>query len=160
MDKLLRLLEENALATPATIARRLGLTESAVKRQIKQLEEDKVILAYKAIIDDEMAKRSHVKAIIEVKLTPERGGGFNRLASRIARYPEVTSCFLMSGGSYDLLVFVEAKTLRDVAHFVSEKLATIQGVTSTATRFNLKTYKNQNVLIGGEVDDERLKVTP
>jgi DNA-binding Lrp family transcriptional regulator len=160
MDKLLKLLEENALLSAAVLAKRLGKSEAEIKKHIKRLEEEKVILAYKAIIDDEKARRSHVRAVVEVKLTPERGGGFNRLAARIARYPEVRSCFLMSGGAYDLLVFVEAKTLRDVAHFVSERLATIQGVNSTATRFSLKTYKDQNVLMVGEDDPDRLQVAP
>jgi DNA-binding Lrp family transcriptional regulator len=97
--------------------------------------------------------------VIEVKITPEREGGFNRLAERIAKYNEVTSCYLMSGG-YDLLVFVEGKNLRDVATFVSEKLATVQGVLSTATHFMLKPYKEQGVLMMHEQNEERLAVTP
>jgi DNA-binding Lrp family transcriptional regulator len=159
MDALLKLLEENALTTPETLAKLLQRTPDEIRRQIKQLEEDKVILAYKAIVDDDKAKRSWVKAVIEVKITPERGGGFNRLAARIAKYPEVTSCFLMSG-SYDLLVFVEGENLKQVATFVSEKLATISGVLSTATHFMLKPYKEQGVLLESESSEERLKVSP
>lgn len=159
MESLLKLLEENALATPETLAKCLGRTVDQVRKQVKQLEEDKIILAYKAIVDDEKANRQTVKAVIEVKITPERGGGFNRLATRISKYPEVTSCFLMSGG-FDLLVFVEGRSLKEVASFVSEKLSTIQGVLSTSTHFTLKTYKEQNVLLAGEEHDERLKVSP
>ncbi len=159
MDQLLALLEENALLSPETLAKRLNLSVDEVKTRIQKLEDDKIILAYKAIVDDEKTERQTVKAAIEVKLTPERGGGFNRLASRIARHPEVTSCFLMSGG-YDLLVFVEGKTLKEVAMFVSEKLSTIQGVVSTATHFMLKAYKEQGVMMECETADERLKVSP
>jgi DNA-binding Lrp family transcriptional regulator len=100
-----------------------------------------------------------VRAVIEVKITPERGGGFDRLAERIAKYAEVHSCYLMSG-SYDLLVIVEGNTLREVASFVSQKLATIQGVLSTATHFMLKPYKEQGVLMVREKNEERLAVTP
>jgi DNA-binding Lrp family transcriptional regulator len=100
-----------------------------------------------------------VKAVIEVRVTPEREGGFDRLANRIAQYREVRSCFLMSGG-FDLLVFVESATLQEVAGFVSEKLSTLPGVLSTATHFNLKTYKFQGVLREAVVNDERLAVSP
>ena len=100
-----------------------------------------------------------VQAVIEVNLTPERDGGFNRLANRIAKYDEVSSCYLMSG-SYDILVIVDGANLRQVASFVSEKLATIQGVTSTATHFLLKRYKENGVMLSGEEEAERLAVTP
>lgn len=158
-QQLLKLLEENALFSPETLAKRLNITLEEVKTRIKHLEDQKIILAYKAIVDDDKADFQTVKAVIEVRITPERGGGFNRLSDRIAQYPEVTSCFLMSGG-YDLLVFVEGKTLKEVAMFVSEKLSTIQGVLSTATHFMLKTYKEQGVMIQQENHEERLKVSP
>jgi DNA-binding Lrp family transcriptional regulator len=159
MDALLNLLEENALATPESLAAQLNTTPDEVRARIKQLEKDRVILAYKAIIDDERAKRIGVKAVIEVRVTPEREGGFDRLANRIAQYSEVTSCFLMSGG-FDLLIFVEGNTLQEVAGFVSEKLSTLTGVLSTATHFNLKTYKVQGVMREAPVHEERLKVSP
>jgi DNA-binding Lrp family transcriptional regulator len=159
MDALLKLLEENALATPETLAAQLNTTPAEVRAHIAQLEKDRVILAYQAIVDDERAKRVGVKAVIEVRVTPEREGGFDRLANRVAQYPEVTSCFLMSGG-FDLLVFVEGKTLQDVAGFVSEKLSTLTGILSTATHFNLKTYKIQGVLREAIVHEERLKISP
>jgi len=100
-----------------------------------------------------------VRAVIEVKITPERGGGFDRLAARIAKYDEVRSCYLMSG-AYDLLVIVEGESLKEVAMFVSEKLATIQGVISTATHFMLKPYKEQGVMMKPERHEERLAVSP
>ena len=112
MNALLKLLEENALATPETLAAQLKLTPEEVRGQIKQLEHDRVILAYKAIVDDERAGRTGVKAVIEVKITPERQGGFDRLANRIVQYSEVQSCFLMSGG-FDLLIFIEGNSTDD-----------------------------------------------
>jgi len=159
MNALLDLLEENALATPETLAAQLNLTPEEVRSQIKQLEKDRVILAYKAIVDDERAQRTQVKAVIEVRVTPEREGGFDRLALRIAQYREVQSCFLMSGG-FDLLIFIEGATLQEVASFVSEKLSSLPGVLSTATHFNLKTYKIQGVLREAPVKVERLQVSP
>jgi len=158
-EALLNLLEENALATPEVLAAQLKTTPDEVKKRIKALEKDRVILAYKAIVDDERAKRTSVKAVIEVRVTPEREGGFDKLAHRVAQYREVHSCFLMSGG-FDLLVFIEGKTLQEVAGFVSEKLSTLPGVLSTATHFNLKTYKQQGVLREKVATEERLQVSP
>ena len=158
-DALLSLLEENALATPATLAAQLQTTPEDIQAQIKALEQDRVILAYKAIIDDERARRTSVKAVIEVRVTPEREGGFDKLANRVSQYREVQSCFLMSGG-FDLLVFIEGKTLQEVAGFVSEKLSTLPGVLSTATHFNLKTYKQQGVLRQKLETEQRLQVSP
>ncbi len=159
MDALLNLLEENALATHETLAAQLNTTPDEIRKHIKQLEKDRVILAYKAIVDDERAKRTHVKAVIEVRITPEREGGFDRLAHRIAQYREVQSCFLMSGG-FDLLVFIEGNTLQEVAGFISEKLSTLPGVLSTATHFNLKTYKQQGVLRQKPETEQRLQISP
>lgn len=159
MDPLLKLLQENASLKPAQLASMLNKSEADVTSEIKRFEQERVILGYRAVLNDEKLGRDHVRAVIEVKITPEREGGFNRLAERIAKYSEVTSCYLMSGG-YDLLVFVEGKNLRDVASFVSEKLATIQGVLSTATHFMLKPYKEQGVLMMQEHNEERLAVTP
>ena len=159
MDPLIRLLEENALTSHETLAAQLETTPDDIRVRIKKLEHDRVILAYKAIVDDERAKRTNVKAVIEVRITPEREGGFDRVAHRIAQYREVHSCFLMSGG-FDLLVFIEGNTLQEVAAFVSEKLSTLPGVLSTATHFNLKTYKIQGVLREGVANEERLQVSP
>jgi DNA-binding Lrp family transcriptional regulator len=159
MDPLLKLLSENATLTPAQLASMLNTAEDDVARRIKSYEADQVILGYQAVLNEEKLARDIVRAVIEVKITPERGGGFDRLAERIAKYSEVRSCYLMSGG-YDLLVIVEGSDLRDVASFVSEKLATIQGVISTATHFLLKPYKDQGILMKREHNDERLAVTP
>ena len=159
MDPLLKLLEEHALRTPSDLAKMLNLSAPEVARRIKQYETDKVILGYKAVIDDDKVDTDLVKAVIEVKVQPERDGGFDRIAKRIAKFDEVTSLFLMSGG-YDLLIFVEGRNLREVAQFVAEKLATLAGVTSTATHFMLKTYKEQGVLMENGEEIERLMVSP
>lgn len=159
MDPLLKLLRENAALKPSQLAGMLNMTEAEVTARIKAYEADGVILGYQAVLNEEKLGVDLVRAAIEVKITPERGGGFDRLAERIAKYREVISCYLMSG-SYDLLVLVEGNSLREVATFVSEKLATIQGVLSTATHFMLKAYKEQGVLISPERHEERLEVTP
>ena len=159
MDPLLKLLHENAALKPAQLAAMLNTTEADVAAKIKLYEADHVILGYRAVLNEEKLDRDIVRAVIEVKITPERGGGFDRLAERIAKYGEVESCYLMSGG-YDLLVVVGGRNLREVASFVSEKLATIQGVVSTATHFMLKAYKEQGILMQREENEERLAVTP
>lgn len=159
MDPLLKLLRDNAALKPAQLASLLGVTEAEVQAQIRVFELDRVILGYRTILNEEKLGRDIVRAVIEVKITPERGGGFDRLADRISKYAEVESCHLMSGG-YDLQVVVVGNNLREVATFVSEKLATIHGVISTATHFILKTYKQQGVLMSGGPTDERLPVTP
>ena len=159
MDPLLKLLRENAAITPTQLASMLERPEAEVAARIRGYEKDQIILGYRTILNEEKLGLDLVRAVIEVKITPERGGGFDRLAERIARYAEVNSCYLMSGG-YDLLVVVEGKTLREVATFVSEKLATVQGVLSTATHFMLKPYKEQGVLMAREQNEERLAVAP
>ncbi|MGD0815752.1 MAG: Lrp/AsnC family transcriptional regulator [Verrucomicrobiota bacterium] len=159
MDPLLKLLQENATATVGNLAKMLNLSEAEVAAKIKQHEASRVILGYRAILNEEKMGLDIVRAVIEVRITPERGGGFDRLAERIAKYAEVRSCYLMSGG-YDLLVVVEGADLREVARFVTEKLATIQGVISTATHFMLKVYKDHGVLVSEDGTEERLAVAP
>ena len=159
MDELLKLLRDDSSLTPAQIAGRLNLAEAEVETKIKELESNGVILGYRTVINEEKLEVDIVRAVIEVKITPEREGGFDRLATRIARFDEVRSCYLMSGG-YDLMVVVEGSDLKAVSAFVSEKLATIQGVISTVTHFMLKPYKEQGVLMGGEFSDEKLAVAP
>jgi DNA-binding Lrp family transcriptional regulator len=159
MDPLLKLLEEHALRSSDELAKMLDLKPEEVRRRIKAYEDDKVILGYKAVINDDKLDTDLVKAVIEVKIQPEREGGFDRVADRIAKFDEVTSLFLMSGG-YDLLIFVEGRSLRQVAQFVAEKLATIQGVNATATHFMLKTFKEQGVMMEMGEEAERLKVSP
>ena len=149
MDPLLQILRENASLRPAQLSAMLGIPETEVVARIKKFEEEQVILGYRTILNEEKLSSEKVRAVIEVKITPERGGGFDRLAERIAKYSEVQSCYLMSG-TYDLMVLLEGSSLREVATFVSEKLATIQGVLSTSTHFILKPYKQQGVLIRQE----------
>jgi DNA-binding Lrp family transcriptional regulator len=159
MDPLLKLLRENASLRPAELARMLNSSEAEVSAKIHRYEADQVILGYRTVLNEERLGLQIVRAVIEVKITPERGGGFDRLAERIAKYDEVVSCYLMSGG-YDLLVIVEGENLREVASFVSEKLATIHGVISTATHFMLKPYKEQGVLMAADHQDQRLAIAP
>lgn len=159
MDTLLELLQQDARLTTAQLAERLGRTEDEIAAMIAALQEKGAILGYHAVVDPERAGQRHVCALIEVKLTPERDGGFDRLAQRIARFDQVRSCYLMSGG-YDLAVFVEGEDLREVARFVSERLSTLDGVISTATHFQLKVYKQSGFVAGESHADERLAVTP
>ncbi|MEC7904417.1 MAG: Lrp/AsnC family transcriptional regulator [Verrucomicrobiota bacterium] len=159
MEPLLKLLRENASYSSAQLAQLLDMEESEVKTRIQALEDDRTILGYMALINDEKIPVDRVRAVIEVKLTPEREGGFNHLASRIARHREVTACYLMSG-SYDLLAFVEGESLKDVASFVSEKLSTLQGVVSTSTHFMLKPYKEHGMLLASDESNQRLHVAP
>src|SRR6266540_4418326 len=159
MEPLLKLLRDNASLNPSQLAAMLNLPEAEVAAKIKAYESDHIVLGYRAILNEEKLGVETVRAVIEVKITPERGGGFDRLAERIAKYEEVNSCYLMSGG-YDLLVVVEGNSLRELATFVSEKLATVQGVVSTATHFMLKPYKEQGVLMTHEWNEERLAVAP
>lgn len=159
MDELLKLLRKNALESPANLAKMLKLSEKEVKTRIAGYEKKGIIRGYQAIINEDLLDLNRVRAVIEVKITPEREGGFDRIAARLGKFPEVESLFLMSGG-YDLLVFVSGVHLKEVATFVSEKLATIEGVLSTSTHFMLKTYKDQGILMETEKEDERLKVSP
>lgn len=158
MDELLRLLKKNALESPKNLAKMLNLPEKEVKAKIADYEKTGIIRGYQAIVNEDQLNLDSVRAVIEVKITPERNGGFDRIAARLGRFPEVKSLFLMSG-TYDLLVFVGGRNLREVASFVSEKLATLEGVLSTSTHFMLKTYKDQGVLMEVEKENERLQVS-
>jgi DNA-binding Lrp family transcriptional regulator len=159
MEPLLKCLQDHAAFKPGQLAKMLNLSEGEVASKIKAYEGDHTILGYRAILNEDKIGLDIVRAVIEVKITPERGGGFDRLAERIAKYDEVHSCYLMSGG-YDLQVVVQGRNLREVAQFVSEKLATVSGVISTATHFMLKTYKDQGMLLAVDTNEERLAVAP
>lgn len=159
MDSLLKLLRQNALESPANLARMLGTTEAKVKARIAEYERKGVIRGYQAIVNTDQLELDLVRAVIEIKVTPEREGGFDRIAERISRYPEVEALHLMSG-TYDLLAFVNGKDLKQVAQFVSERLATIAGIISTSTHFMLKTYKAHGVMMEEKGKHERLKVSP
>ena len=159
MDELLRILQANALESHENLARMLGLPVAEVSRRIADYERGGVIRGYQAILNEDRLELDKVTAVIEVKVTPQREGGFDTIAQRISRFPEVRSAHLMSG-TYDLLLFVEGPTLREVAAFVSERLAPLDGVISTSTHFMLKTYKRFGVLMRLENPDERLAVSP
>lgn len=162
MNPVLKLLIEGASLTTAQMAQVAGITEAEVQQHLEQLKKDKIFLGWRPVLDlsREGAAAVAVRAVIEVKVTPERGGGFNRFAERIARFDEVESCYLMSG-AYDLLVFVKGQSLQKVASFVSEKLSSIEGVLSTSTHFMLRCYKEQGYLLeGGEAQSSRLNVAP
>jgi DNA-binding Lrp family transcriptional regulator len=162
MNPVLKLLIDGGSLTTGQMARVAGLTEAEVIQHLEQLKKDKIFLGWRPVLDlsHEAAAASAVRAVIEVRITPERGGGFNRLADRISRFDEVESCYLMSGG-YDLLVFVKGGSLQKVASFVSEKLSTIEGVLSTSTHFMLRCYKEDGFLLdGGEAASTRLNVAP
>lgn len=159
MLTILDILEQDAHATSAQIASRLGLDEETVRRQIADWEARRVIRRYKAVVDREPLGATPVVAFIDVSVTPERGAGFDDVAARIARFPEVKSVVLVSGG-HDLRVVVEGNDMREVANFVAQKLATLDRVTSTNTHFVLKRYKEDGELyIDGDAD-HRLLVAP
>ena len=159
MDELLKLLQANALETPPNLAKLLNLSEPEVARRIADYEKSGVIRGYQAVLNEDQLDLDKVTAVIEVKVTPEREGGFNHIAERISKFPEVRSAYLMSG-AYDLLLFVEGRNLREVASFVSERLSPLDGVVSTSTHFMLKTYKRLGVLMHQDSTDERLSISP
>ena len=159
MDEVLKLLQDNALETRENIAKLTGLSLAEVNRRVADYEKSGVIRGYQAVLNEDQLDLDKVTAVIEVKVTPEREGGFNHIAERISRFPEVRSAYLMSG-TYDLLLFVEGKNLRQVASFVSERLSPLEGVLSTSTHFMLKTYKRLGVLMHQDLPDERLSVSP
>lgn len=148
MKEILEILERDARITPEEVAKMLGRTPKSVALAIKKMENDGVILKYKTIINREISKEDHndVRALIEVKLTPQKNVGFDHLAERIYQFPEVTSCYLMSG-TYDLLVVVEGKNIHTVSSFVSEKLSPMDGVRGTVTHFILKKYKEDGDIL-------------
>lgn len=154
MDKLLSLLEENARLTNAQLAVMLNQTEAEIAAKIEEYEQSGIIKGYTALLDRERVDKDYVVAIIELKVTPKRDFGFEEIARRVAEYSEVESVYLMSGG-YDLAVFVNGKTFKDIALFVSKRLAVLDSVVSTATHFLLSRYKEKGFLMGEEETDER-----
>ncbi|HWH67792.1 MAG TPA: Lrp/AsnC family transcriptional regulator [Candidatus Sulfotelmatobacter sp.] len=159
MDELLKILQTNALESREDMARMLGISVAEVNARIADYEKRGVIRGYQAILNEDRLDLDKVTAVIEVKVSPQREGGFDTIAHRISRFPEVRSAYLMSG-TYDLLLFVEGRSLREVAGFVSERLSTLEGVLSVSTHFMLKTYKRFGVLMHQESSDERLSVSP
>jgi len=159
MDELLKILQANATESRENIAKMLNLSVAEVSRRIAKYEKDGVIRGYQAILNEDQLNLDTVTAVIEVKVSPQREGGFNTVAERISRFPEVRSAYLMSG-TYDVLLFVEGHNLRQVAAFVSERLSPLDGVLSTSTHFMLKTYKRLGVLMESGHAEERLSVAP
>lgn len=160
MDEILEILEKDARTTPEEIAKMTGKSASAVKAAIKKYEKDGVILKYKAIINKELVKtdKSEVRALIEVKITPQKNVGFDHVAERIYLFPEVASCYLLSGG-YDLLLVVEGKDIHTIASFIAEKLAPMENVRGTVTHFLLKKYKEDGDVLKGKSRDRRLAIS-
>jgi DNA-binding Lrp family transcriptional regulator len=159
--EILKTIEGNHKISVETIALMVLSSEETVRNTIKKLEEQKIIVSYPALIDwSKVEGQENIIAMIDVKVTPKRGVGFDAVAERIYRFPEVTSLYLMSG-AYDLSITVEGKTMNQIATFVSEKLATIENVISTTTHFMLKKYKHDGVIFGGSDDqDRRMVITP
>lgn len=154
-NEILKLIENDAKLTAAQIAVMLGKSEAEIEAEISAMEENGTILGYKTLIDWEKTERESVTALIDVKLTPQRDKGFDRVAEKIYNYPEVQAVYLMSG-AYDLSVLIEGKTMKEVAFFVSQKLAPIDAVISTATHFVLHKYKSTGVIYDSSADiDER-----
>ena len=154
MSELLKLLENDARLSSKALALMLDKEEGDIKKMISDYEENGVILGYHTEIDWDKTNTEYVCAMIEIKITPQRDRGYDHVAQKIYNYPEVESLYLMSGGFY-LAVFINGKTMREVAFFVAEKLATIEDVISTSTHFVLRKYKNNNVVYGSVPTDER-----
>lgn len=157
--EIIDLLCENSRLTEKQIATITGLSEEEVKNTIKNLEDKKVLLKYTTLVDWEKTDREVITALIDVRVAPQQGHGFNRVAHRICQYEEVKSVSLISG-TYDLSVEVEGKTMKEIALFVAERLAPIEGVLSTTTHFVLKRYKKDGVFYEEGQNDKRLVVTP
>jgi DNA-binding Lrp family transcriptional regulator len=160
VEKVLKLLLEGETASTTQMASILGATEAEIAAALEKLKADQVFLGWRPVFNPKALAEDHVQALIEVSILPERDGGFNRIAERIARFDNVDTCYLMSGG-YDLMVVVRGKNLLSVATFVSEKLATLGSVQSTATRFMLRCYKESGFLVETQPEENgKLSVTP
>lgn len=154
MDKVLKLLEKDARLTNAQLAVLLGVSETEVAEKIATLEKEGVICGYKAVVDWDRTDREYVTALIELRVTPKKDSGFDKLAETIMRFEEVETVCLMSGG-FDLMVMVNGRTFKDVAMFVAKRLSTLESVVSTATHFVLRRYKDRNILFVQAEKDER-----
>ncbi len=153
-EKILNVIEKNSRFDLKELAVILGMSEVDVANELEAMEKEGIICGYHTLIDWEKVTNQKINAVIEVRVSPQRGRGFDSIAERIYKYPEVESVYLMSGG-YDLLVMLEGKTLREVSGFVSEKLSTLDTVLSTATHFILKKYKDHGTILHQEYEDER-----
>lgn len=158
-EKILTFIEKNSRVDLKELAVMLGVDEASVANEMAQMEKENIICGYHTMIDWSKTSTEKVTALIEVRVTPQRGQGFDHIAERIYKYPEVQSVYLISGG-YDLMVILEGKTLRQVSQFVSDKLSTLDSVLSTATHFILKKYKDHGTILDTPEKDERMLVTP
>ena len=158
-DKILAVLEKNSRIDLQELAILLGESEVAIANEIADMEKEKIICGYHTLINWDKTGAEKVTALIEVKVTPQRGQGFDRIAERIYNFSEVNAVYLMSGG-FDFTVIIEEKTMKEVAQFVSDKLAPLDAILSTATHFVLKKYKDHGTILGETVHDERMLVTP
>jgi DNA-binding Lrp family transcriptional regulator len=160
MDEILEILEKDARASVEDIAKMLGKKKDVIKKTIKKYEKEGAILGYKTIINKEMVKdaNAEVRALIEVNITPQKDLGFDKIAERIYSFPEVTSCYLVSG-TYDLLLLAEGKDLQTVARFVAEKLAPSEHVRGTATHFLLKKYKENGIILKHKEENKRIAIS-
>ncbi len=158
-EKILRAIDRDSKITTVELAIRLVTTEEEVIKTIAELEADKVICGYPTLIDWDKISVEKVTALIEVKVTPQRGMGFDNIAERIYKFDEVETVYLMSGG-FDLTVIIRGKGMREVANFVSEKLAPMEAILSTSTHFVLKKYKEHGIQLNSEKNDERMLITP
>lgn len=156
---ILKYIEKSSRVDLGELAVLLGTDEVTVANEITQMEKEKIICGYHTLIDWDKVGMEKVTALIEVKVTPQRNQGFDRIAERIYNYPEVTAVYLISGG-YDLLVTLDGKTLKEVSQFVSEKLSPVEAVISTATHFILKKYKDHGTILVKKAESERMLVTP
>ncbi len=154
MEEILEILEKDSKISEKQIATMLNISEEEVQESIKKFQEDNIILGYNTLINWEKTGKESVTALIELKVTPQRGQGFDKVAERIYRYPQVKACYLMSGG-FDLTVIVKGKTMKEVALFVAEKLAPLESVLSTGTHFVLKKYKDKGTIFEGTQKDDR-----
>lgn len=154
MDKILKLLENDARLTNAQLAVLLGITEKEAADKVAELEKNGLICGYKAVVDWDRTDREYVTALIELRVTPKKDSGFDKLAETIMKFEEVETVCLMSGG-FDLMVMVNGRTFKDVAMFVAKRLSTLESVVSTATHFVLRRYKDRNILFVKEEKDER-----
>ncbi|HPE39047.1 MAG TPA: Lrp/AsnC family transcriptional regulator [Bacillota bacterium] len=152
--ELLQLIEHNARLSVAEMAVMLGDSEEAVAAMLEELKSENIILGYTTMINWEKTERESVTAMIEVRVTPQRNQGFDQLAKQLYRYSQISSCYLMSGG-FDFMIIIEDSTLREVASFISEKIAPLDGVVSTTTHFILKKYKSNGILFDSKPIDDR-----
>ena len=158
-EDILRIIERNSRIDTGELAVRLGIDESDVVSEMMKMEEEGIICGYHTMINWEKTTQETVTALIEVRVTPQRGEGFDKIAERVYKYPEVKSVYLISGG-FDLLVTLEGKTLKEVSMFISDKLSTLDTVISTSTHFILKKYKDHGTIMTKKKQDERQMITP